>query len=127
MSEPLLRAGLSVLGDILVKSLILCLAAGMGVFALRRASAAWRHLVWTLVPCGLLLLPVLTLGLPTWKLPIGRAKVLTATSSLPRNVMPLADSHDLTPTAIANSGPLEIQPPVRQAYPQSVLPATTLP
>jgi beta-lactamase regulating signal transducer with metallopeptidase domain len=125
MSEPLLRAGLSVLGDILAKSLILCLAVGMGACALRRASAAWRHLVWTLMPCGLLLLPVLTLGLPTWKLPIGRAKVLPAISSLPRNVMPLADAHDLTPTAIANSGSLKIQPPVRQAYPQSVLPATT--
>ncbi len=48
---------------------LLALAAG-GSFALRRASAASRHLVWTLAMAGLLLLPALSVVVPKWQLPL---------------------------------------------------------
>ena len=50
-------------------SLILAVAAA-GAFALRRASAASRHLLWTLALCSALALPILTLVLPRWELPL---------------------------------------------------------
>ena len=39
-------------------------------FGLRRASAATRHLSLVLTLAGLLVMPFLTLGLPTWDLKV---------------------------------------------------------
>ena len=56
------------LADAVVKaSLVLGAAALMSVI-LRRASAALRHLVWTLALCSALFLPVVSLMLPKWQL-----------------------------------------------------------
>ncbi len=56
------------LADAVVKaSLVLSAAALMSVI-LRRASAALRHLVWTLALCSALFLPVVSLMLPKWQL-----------------------------------------------------------
>ena len=56
------------LADAVVKaSLVLGAAALMSVI-LRRASAALRHLVWTLALCSALFLPVVSLALPKWQL-----------------------------------------------------------
>lgn len=54
---------------VLVKSALLVLAAAVAtrVPPLRRASAAARHLVWTLAVCALILLPLLTVVLPAWE------------------------------------------------------------
>ena len=61
---------LEVLLSLSVKGLlILLIAAGLS-FALRKASAAARHLVWSLTLVSLLALPVLTLGLPSFEVPI---------------------------------------------------------
>lgn len=50
-------------------SLLLLAAAGLTV-ALRRASAAFRHLIWTLAVGGVLVLPALWLALPRWRVPV---------------------------------------------------------
>ena len=58
------------LADAVLKAtLILAGAAGAAVL-LRRASAALRHLVWTLALCSALAVPVLAAALPKWQLPL---------------------------------------------------------
>ncbi|NLF32761.1 MAG: M56 family metallopeptidase, partial [Planctomycetes bacterium] len=63
-------AWLAVLLDAAAKGLVLLLVAGAAALALRRASAAVRHMVWSLAVAGLLLLPVLSAALPQWQVPI---------------------------------------------------------
>src|SRR5688572_26939991 len=50
-----------------VKSFALLALAAMVAFVLRRASAATRHLVWFTSILGLLVLPVLSMVLPSWR------------------------------------------------------------
>lgn len=52
---------------IVAKSTLLLGAAALGAHALRRSSAAARHLVWSLALAGLMALPALALLLPSWK------------------------------------------------------------
>lgn len=52
---------------LVAKSTLLLGAAAVGAHALRRASAAARHLVWSLALGGLIALPALALLLPDWK------------------------------------------------------------
>ena len=77
---------LSVLADAGLKGVavlaVACLAAGL----LRRGSAAARHLVWFLAMASLLVLPVLSLALPAWRIlpawagvgPVGPASAVSA-------------------------------------------------
>jgi HEAT repeat protein/beta-lactamase regulating signal transducer with metallopeptidase domain len=58
--------------DTLIKATVLLGVAGVATLALGRASAAMRHLVWTLAIGSALLLPVLSAALPRWQLPIVR-------------------------------------------------------
>jgi len=51
--------------DLIVKATILCLAAAILTIAMRRASAASRHLVWTGLFIAVLALPIARLLLPT--------------------------------------------------------------
>src|SRR5262245_54823383 len=55
--------------DAALKGTALLAVAGLLALALRRASAATRHLLWALALAGLLALPVLSLLLPRWQLP----------------------------------------------------------
>ena len=52
--------------DILVKSTVLLTITGLAALACWRASAAQRHLIWTLAVIGVLLLPLLSAVLPSW-------------------------------------------------------------
>ena len=56
---------LLVLADVSVKSVLVFLAAGALALALRRSSAAYRHLVWRLALASLFLLPVLSAVMPS--------------------------------------------------------------
>lgn len=55
---------LAVLADMAVKGGVILALATMVATALRRSSAAKRHLVWALALTGLLLLPMLALVMP---------------------------------------------------------------
>ena len=56
--------------DALLKSTLLLALAGAAALLLRRASAAVRHSVWTIGLAGALALPVLSLALPRWEVPV---------------------------------------------------------
>ena len=61
---------LTILLDASIKSVIvLALAAGLNL-ALKRCSAAFRHLVWLLAVVSCLCLPVISVALPSWRLPV---------------------------------------------------------
>src|SRR5262249_19407519 len=58
-----------VLLDASIKGPVLLAAAGLLTLAMRRSSAAARHLVWSLAIAGCLGLPVLAAALPDWQGP----------------------------------------------------------
>jgi beta-lactamase regulating signal transducer with metallopeptidase domain len=71
--------------DLLLKAGVLLALATLAALACRRASAALRHLIWTLAVAGVLLLPALTALLPAWqvvRLPEWRLPTMQ-TSALP--------------------------------------------
>lgn len=75
------------LADALIKSTLLLAAGALAALALRRATAAARHLVWTLALLGSMVLPLLSLALPRWQLPVVR---------LPSSSVRAAESPSLT-------------------------------
>ena len=134
MTEWLLRNGWPVLVSVSVKSLVLLALAGVAAGALRRASAAARHLVWRLALVGLLLLPVLSLTLPGWQAPLW-PRVLSAPPSVPIEVTP---SLSPRPVPTAEGGPpatpistatppisVSVPPPAPAAAPPVPWPAWT--
>ena len=56
--------------DALFKATLLFSIAGLATFTLGRASAALRHLVWALALASALALPLLSIALPKWQLPV---------------------------------------------------------
>ena len=74
------------------KGTVLVAAAWVASLALRRASAATRHLVWCAALAGLLLLPVLLAVVPWWTVPAPgpvvsqTVMVVRATTPLPASV-----------------------------------------
>src|SRR5262245_31758945 len=53
--------------DTFIKSAVILSAAGLLAASLRRASAASRHLVWSVAVASLLALPILSFALPSWQ------------------------------------------------------------
>lgn len=60
----------AVLADSGIKGVVLMALAGVSVLLMRGSAASARHLVWMLALVGLLFLPVISLLVPTWQLPI---------------------------------------------------------
>ena len=67
MSSLLTLVSVPGLFDLALKSAAVVLLAVVVAAVLGRASAAWRHLLWCLSVASLLLLPVLSLVLPDWR------------------------------------------------------------
>src|SRR5262249_11184407 len=61
-------AVIQLLLDAFIKSAVILSVAGLVAGSLRRASAASRHLVWSLAMASLLALPVLSVALPSWRI-----------------------------------------------------------
>ena len=65
--SAVMSSALPTLLDVALKGAVLLALAGLATAALWRASAAMRHLVWSLTMAGLLALPVLSAFLPQWR------------------------------------------------------------
>ena len=63
-------AALLPLVDAIAKATILFATAGLLSVVLRRRSAAVRHLIWTLALLSALVLPVSSIALPKWQVPL---------------------------------------------------------
>ncbi|MFH1743634.1 MAG: M56 family metallopeptidase, partial [bacterium] len=100
---------LSVLLDTSIKSLVVLGAAAALSFALRRAAASARHLVWTISMVILISLPVLSLVSPSWQIPI-----LPRYFSSDRNPEPIAN-RDLRPHYESPALPESIPQPIQEA------------
>ncbi len=119
MTDWIIREGWPVLLGVTLKSLALLALAAVAALALRRASAAARHLVWRLALVGLLLLPVLSLTLPGWQAPLW-PRVLSAPPSVPVAVAPLPPPVSVSPSAPQSSASEKVSgtlPPVSPVLP----------
>jgi len=58
--------------DAIVKASLILAATGLVATVLHRASAAARHMIWTLGLAGALMVPALSLVLPRWEVPLVR-------------------------------------------------------
>jgi len=85
---------LAALVDCSLKGLVLCVVAAVAAVALRRSSAAARHLVWRLALAGLLVLPLLAALLPSWRVPLPgfKAAMPVRIEMAPRSPIPSAHS-----------------------------------
>lgn len=96
--------------DAVAKTTVILLTAAVASILLRHASAALRHLVWTLALTSALVLPVASLALPKWQLALFTVGAERAITQAPATVEP-ADA--------AVAAPHEMAPPLRRASERS--------
>jgi beta-lactamase regulating signal transducer with metallopeptidase domain len=65
------------------KSAVILIIAGIATLLLRRAPAAWRHMVWFAAMLSLWVLPALTVLLPSWNFPLIHVSQSQAPTAIP--------------------------------------------
>ena len=112
--------------DASVKGALVLAAAGVLTLCLKRASAAVRHVVWFLGLASLIALPLLSLALPAWQLPIlpGRLALAEAEPERAPVEAPSAAIGDVAPSAFESPAAVampELSPPIEpQLQPASL-------
>lgn len=112
------------LADAAIKGLVLLAAIALVTLLLRRASAARRHLAWTLGVTGLLVLPLLSAALPAWRVTLLPAWLAESAAESPAPVLvDAAAGRTEHPPAVAELPPTINRPPTPDREPA---PATTV-
>ncbi len=101
---------LNILLDVSIKGTIVLAGAGVATAALKRASAPTRHLVWFLALASLILLPILSAGLPAWRVPILPSSFSRVATARVATSDPVAS--EPTPAVRVKSGSAESIKPV---------------
>ena len=109
--NPIPVAWLS-LADLVVKTSIVLSAAAVLSFVLRRRSAALRHLIWTLALGAALVLPMATVALPKWQVPLLQVGAMDGPAILTAATDP----------AVGRAAPSRGRPAVSPAQPLSTPP-----
>ncbi|MAE61663.1 MAG: hypothetical protein CMJ49_09945 [Planctomycetaceae bacterium] len=89
--------------DATIKSVALVIVVGVTITAMRRTSAATRHLGWSLVLGAMLLLPVASAALPAWRILPAWARSEAPTSILTESSHAGHDVVDQTDERASNS------------------------
>ncbi len=96
------------LGPLLIdgggKGLALVVMAIALVAGLRRAPAAWRHLVWSLTVAGLLGVPLLSYTLPAWQIPVPHDWIAVVQGDVQTLAQPLETPHMESSSTAAGQG-----------------------
>ncbi len=111
-----LGAAMPLVFDSAVKGFVLLATAGLLTLAMARASAATRHLVWLIAVVALLMVPVLSVCLPQWR-------VLPAWAATPVRMEQLAATPPILPASQAEGDAAR----VRIVEPQSSEPGAFAP
>lgn len=88
--------GFAILFEASFKGAVLLLFGLISCLVLRRASAAMRHLVWTLALHSMLLMPLVSLTVPTWRvaaIPASSTDIGSARDSASQSVPAVGRSH----------------------------------
>jgi beta-lactamase regulating signal transducer with metallopeptidase domain/protocatechuate 3,4-dioxygenase beta subunit len=99
--------------DVALKATVVLLAALLFCLLARRASAAARHLSWSVAVYALLALPLLALVLPAWQVPLLPGPTPDAGPKAKVAAAPPADTPETTETPVLPSRDLraDLQPP----------------
>lgn len=112
-SEPWGPALLLVV-DAVAKGLVLLALTSLATICMRRASASARHLVWALALAGLLVLPVLSVAVPKWRLAILPGETAPVAETPPAGnvaeAVPVATPNDV-PQSAATTPPAPVRRP----------------
>ncbi|MBC7853438.1 MAG: hypothetical protein IAF94_08385, partial [Pirellulaceae bacterium] len=126
MSQLVSLISPTVMADLALKSAAVMLLAWLAAGLLGRASAARRHLVWCVSVVSLLLLPVLSLALPAWRVTWLPQWVATPTRPAVTEPAAMERVRPLEPADIQTQPTLTVPPvPVMAAAPSA--PSQTAP
>ena len=103
MNIPELPLAWLPLADAVAKTTVILLAATAASILLRPASAALRHLVWTLALSSALVLPIASVALPKWQLPL-----FTVEADLPPEGGSHAGVVSADPVDVASTDPASV-------------------
>ena len=104
--------------DAAAKATVLLAAAGILTALLRKGSAASRHLIWTCALAAALALPVLSIALPRWQMPLVTIQDSANASTSPF-VEPLSEAPSTQPAPGTQAAPSTQAAPRTQAAPST--------